>query len=254
MKKFFSIIMILILYFFIFTVKAKTFTVIANDYNLNLSNFNSKQHFDFSLPENFKYEIRKKIIEFRTSNGSLFYSNTIEYPYFFGKSLVEQKINQKYEQMILDYKNATIDFDTEWDGQLPFYDDVRANVIYNKNGAISIKEILSVWSGGAHIYHYINGITYDNLTGKELSYNDILIGSDEQIDKVLTVALCKALGYTPCKSQLNALKEYTTYSLCEYGLCFYYNVGDAIPKKEVIIPFTDKNSYIISANDICIDI
>lgn len=208
----------------------------------------------------FEYELRTETIEFRTSDGILYYSNTVEYPYFFGTTQAELKINQRYERMIADFRNNEMDVDAayqeslEWGtGMFPFYDDIKADVVYNKNGAVSIKEVSSMWSGGAHTYHEDYGITFDKETGEELAYYDILVGSTEQVDKVLRNALSSTLGQATNEHMLSSLKEYTGYSLCDFGLCFYYNVGDAIPREEVIIPFTDENSYVINAGDIHIE-
>ena len=91
---------------------------------------------------------------------------------------------------------------------------------------------------------------YENT--EELAYNDILVGSVQQVDKVLHHALSSALGGVINDNMLMALKG-SGYSLCDLGLCFYYNVGDAVPGVEVIIPFTDENSYVINAEDIYIE-
>ena len=42
--------------------------------------------------------------EFFTSDGVLFYKNTIEYPYFYDTDIVATKLNQKYQEIINDYK------------------------------------------------------------------------------------------------------------------------------------------------------
>ena len=209
----------------------------------------------------FEYELRTETIEFRTSDGILYYSNTVEYPYFFGTTQAELKINRRYERIIADFRNNEMDVDAayqeslEWGvGMFPFFDDIKADVVYNKNGAVSVKEVSTMWSGGAHPYHEDYGITFDKETGEELTYYDILIGSTEQVDKVLRNALSSTLGQAINEHMLLSLKEYTGYSLCDSGLCFYYNVGYAIPRKEVVIPFTDENSYVINAEKIYIEI
>ena len=42
------------------------------------------------------YEMRKEVIEFTLTNGTLYYKNTIEYPYFTGSSAAEVAINNRY--------------------------------------------------------------------------------------------------------------------------------------------------------------
>ncbi len=210
-----------------------------------------------ALSCDFEYEIRTEVIEFKTSDGVLYYSNTVEYPYFLGATQTELKINQRYEKVIADFRNNEIDVDSaykvslEWSiGPPPYYDNIKADVVYNKNGAVSIKETSIMWSGGMHPYYEERGITYDKETGIELAFSDILVGTAEQVDKVLRSAMSTALGYVPTEYMLTSLKDNTAYSLCDLGLCFYYNIGDAVPREEIIIPFTDKNSFIISADRI----
>ena len=202
------------------------------------------------------YEMRTETIEFRLSDGTLYYSNTIEYPYFSGNSAIESTLNQRYADMISDCKTNDTDFDAsyqenlEWGldaSALPFYDDTLSEVAYNDRGAFSIKETYLMWSGGAHPYHYESALNYDLTTGAELTYFDILDGTDEEIDSILRHYFEKSL-WTPTDYEVSTLKEYTAYALCKDGLCFYYNVGDAVPRAEIIIPYTSDDTYVISVN------
>lgn len=199
------------------------------------------------------YIMKEENIEFPLSDGTLFYRNIIKYPFFEGDTEVEKLINQHYAEIIANFKNNDTDYDEyyekskEWmSGNPPYYDDVSAEVTYNKNGVISIKETSVMYSGGLHAYHEITGITYETASGKELDYSDILEGSEEEIDEALVKAMEDALGYEVNDYMLSSLKKYAGRVLCDEGLCFYYNVGDAVPRVEVLIPFTDENSYIIS--------
>lgn len=199
-----------------------------------------------------RYEMREELIEFPLSDGTVYYKNTVKYPYFLGDSLVESQINNRYEKIIKEFKSNTTDYDEvyesakEWsDPNPPYYDNIIAEVTYNRNGAISIKETAVMWSGGMHPYHTVTGITYDIKSGKELKYNDIIIGDELAIDRILLDSLRESLVSSVNNYMLDTLKERTGYSLCEEGLCFYYNVGDAVERKEVIIKYTDENSYLI---------
>ncbi len=207
-------------------------------------------------PSKLEYEMREEVIEFPLSDGTVYYSNTVKYPYFLGSSDVEKTINSRYSKYIRDFKDNDTDYDEvyesvkQWsDPNPPYYDDITAEVAYNKNGAISIKETAIMWSGGAHPYSTVNGITYDIKSGKELKWQDIIIGSDEAIDKKLKEALEKAVGYSVKGTMMQTLKESTGYSLCDKGLCFYYNVGDAVDRKNVVIEYTSKDSYLIKLDD-----
>ena len=106
------------------------------------------------------FEMREEVIEFRLSDGTLYYTNTISYPYFLGNTAAEIKINNKYSAFIEECRSNTTDFDAlyqevlKWspDGVngLPFYDNVTANVMYSSNGIISIKECSTMWCSIRH--------------------------------------------------------------------------------------------------------
>lgn len=198
------------------------------------------------------YTMKEETIEFPLSDGTLYYRNIVKYPYFEGDSGVEKTLNDRYSEIIENFKNNDTDFDKAYEESKewattnpPYYDDIEAEVSYNENGVISIKETSVMFSGGLHAYYEISGITYDTVTGKELKYTDILKDSESEIDKALSSAMEKALGYEANDYMLSSLKTYSGYVLCDEGLCFYCNVGDAVPRVEVIIPYTDENSYVI---------
>ena len=227
---------------------------VINCLPLDLSTFTVKNR--TSTEVKLKYEMQKETIEFHLLDGTLYYSNTIEYPYFSGNSAIESTLNQRYADMISECKTNDTDFDAsyqenlEWGldvSALPFYDDTLSEVVYNDRGAFSIKETYLMWSGGAHPYHYETALNYDLTTGAELTYFDILDGTDEEIDTILRYYFEKSL-WTPTDYEVSKLKEYTAYALCKDGLCFYYNVGDAVPRAEIIIPYTSDDTYIISVN------
>ena len=132
---------------------------------------------------------------------------------------------------------------------LPYYEDVICQVVYNDLGAFSIKENHSMWTGGVHPYQNVFGLNYDLITGRELTYSDILEGTDEEIDRILRYYFEKSLG-TPTDTELEILKEDTEYVLCKEGLCFYYKTGDAPPPTQIIIPYTSEDTYVISVKQL----
>ena len=78
---------------------------------------------------------------------------------------------------------------------------------------------------------------------------DILDGTNAEIDAVLRLYLEKFV-YSPTEVQIEDLKQYTAYTLCDDGLCFYYNVGDAVSRQEIVIPYTSEDTYIITVTDL----
>lgn len=211
-----------------------------------------------SIDMEIKYEMRTETIEFHLSDGTLYYSNTIKYPHFSGNSVIESILNQRYANLITNCKANDTDYDALYQERLawgldpsalPFYDDTSSEVVYNDRGALSIKETYSMWSGGAHPYNDEAAFNYDLTTGDELTYSDILNGTDQEIDKALRYYFEKYLG-APTDYEISTLKENTAYALCADGLCFYYNVGDAVPRAEIIIPYTSDDTYVISVNQL----
>lgn len=224
-----------------------------------LCEWGDSSHIGQSRPETlesgFHYEMKTEVIEFPLSDGTLYYSNTIKYPYFAGNSVIESALNQRYADMIAYCKANDTDYDEqyqEWgddEARLPYYDDTSSEVLYDGRGAISVKEIHVMWSGGMHPYHEVIGLNYDLATGKELTYHDILDGTDAQIDSALRYYYEKGVGKAT-DYIVSVMKEYTAYALCEEGLCFFYNVGDAVERAEIIIPYTSDDTYVISLSDL----
>ena len=197
----------------------------------------------FAATDSISFEMRKETIEFPLKNGTLYYKNTIEYPFFQGNSKVELAINSTYEALIEKYKNTTRDFDAEYEEMqqwnsnsvngLPFYDNILAEVTYNENGFISIKESKEMWSGGNRPYMDYSGYTYRISTGKEVSLNDILGTSSSDNE-----ALVNKYKAGIVDSYAANIVLASPFVLTSKGLCFMVNVGDSVPRKEVVIPYT----------------
>ena len=204
----------------------------------------------YAAQEKITYEMREEHIQFKLSNGTVYYTNTITYPYFLGNTAAEIKINQKYAAIIEECRNNTTDFDILYkyekksnpniDNYLPYYEDVAAEITYCKNGLISIKQRSTMWSGGAHPYSGYVGYTYRVNDGTELALSDILAGSESE-QKALVKRYNKG-GASFFKPEMVLASP---YMLTEDGLCFLCNVGDAVPRVEVIIPYTEEDSFLI---------
>ena len=228
------------------------------DYLDKYDNSQLIQWIETSINMEITYEMRTETIEFCLSDGTLYYSNTIEYPYFSGSSAIASTLNKRYADLISNLKANDTDYDALYQERLawgldssalPFYDDILSEVVYNNRGAFSIKETYLMWSGGAHPYYDEATFNYNLTTGDELTYSDILNGTDQEIDRVLRYYFEKYLGI-PTDYEISTLKEHTPYAFCAEGLCFYYNVGDAVPRSEIIIPYTSDDTYVISVNEL----
>lgn len=199
-----------------------------------------------------EYEMRTKRIECPLSDGRIYYYNEINYPYFKGTSNAEETLNAHYADILEDCKKNDTDYDAlyasqkemGWDNGsgIPYYDTLSAEVAYNKNGVISIKETSVIWSGGMHPYHAISGLTYEVESGNKLDYLDILQGSEEQIDQIFREKLEESVGGAR-DYLVKSLKENTGYALTEDGLCFYLNMGDALERALILIPCTSEDTY-----------
>lgn len=194
------------------------------------------------------YEIRTARYTLGRSTGK------ITYPYFLGNSPAETAINDRYKTFLSivnsGEENPAPDprCSLQWGGSLLNFTQITVEVTYNRNGAISLKETCVVDHGGAHPYHVISGLIYENDSGRSLVYTDLLRGTPDEVDAALFAALQSKVSWAN-ESMLDTLKTYTGYSLTETGLCFYYNVGDSVARAEVIVPYTSDDSYIILLGD-----
>lgn len=196
-----------------------------------------------------KYE--KKRYEFNSSNGK--YGNTIEYPYFLGNSDLENMLNNKFSELYKTTKNSYENFDNSfWVDGYTIY-----TVEYNKNGVISIV----YYDYGTTSYNgssWGTGITeskgyiYDINTGEELTYKDILVGSESKVKSTLLKAMTSGNDESSYYVD-HAVKYYGStvddysFFLKENGLAFVFvGRGTRHYESDVIIPFTSKDTYKIT--------
>ncbi len=208
--------------------------------------------------DSLQYEMREEYFEHKTSSGVLFYTNKITYPYFTGNSEIENQLNQHYSEQVAEYKNKNTENIDEWYenvsknqyalNYLPLYENTEINVIYNKNGYISVLSNTYDLNDGGIAHRYSWATTYQISTAKESLYSDFIYGTDEEIEMLLQLYLDKA--------KINQTYIYegwennTSFALTEDGLCFYFHVGDSVPKKKIIIPYTENDSPVISAKEL----
>lgn len=194
------------------------------------------------------YIMRKEVIEFPLSDGTVYYRNAVEYPLFLGNTAVEKEVNNRYSEIIMSFRGNKTDYDQlandYYDGDLsrltlPFYDDIETEITYCNKGVLSIREYRIHWMDGAHVYTSTEGLCYDISTAQVLQISDIIVGTEEEREQLLTRLITEKIGGMFYFS----MSGYFT----EEGLCLLINVGEAALPAEILIPFTDTNSYKISA-------
>ena len=127
---------------------------------------------------------------------------------------------------------------------LPFFDKESISVIYSKNGYISMLNDWGFWGGGMHEYYYKSGAILQVSTGERVSYLEFLpmgVNIDDLIERYKT----SIIFYQNDLNQNSDLAEQAeAYVITEAGLVFYYNVGAAVPREEVVIPWEELISNI----------
>lgn len=146
------------------------------------------------------------------------------------------------------YENA---IEAEVTYQLPYYENIDAKVTFNQDGYISILNVVLDWSGGAHPHHYENGLTYNISTAKQIaSSTEFLQGNMQNIRELLSYCFEVAAETSTEEWQIDSMLQDTPFVLKENGLCYYFNVGDAVLRIEVVIPFNRAHSIMISCDTI----
>ena len=201
------------------------------------------------------FVMKEENIETKTSFGAVYCTSKITYPYFSGSSNTANLLNKRYSDIINGYKNRENESIDEWYenvressniDMLPYFDDYEVEVKYNKNGYISMLETNHFFTGGAHPYHDELGVTYSIQTGKEMTASHFFEGSESDINNVLNYYyLDSEAAYA--YDVYDGWWKNRNFVLTEDGICFYVNVGDAVERVEILIPYTSKNSPVISA-------
>ncbi|MBQ9832803.1 MAG: leucine-rich repeat domain-containing protein [Clostridia bacterium] len=200
-----------------------------------------------------KYEMRKEHLEYLAKDGTVVETSTINYPYFTDDSTVGNMLNDKFAKLIEEYESRDYvsGYDTAQEvfndyggGNSDWFDNYEIEVTFNEKGFISLMQTNIFWHwGGAHVYHNETTMTYDLKSGTECTAHDFIKGTEEQI--------CKVLSYYCSQEKLgqpDVSIEFMNnpFVLTGEGVCFIVNVGDALPRAEIVIPYTD-NTCIISA-------
>lgn len=206
------------------------------------------------------YEMRETSSEVRVQDGTLFMTHKVSYPYFTGDSPLEQTLNADYAEQIELFKNPDpeemesryADWKQFGSGEgLPLYENVESTVTLNQGGYLSILNVLEDWEGGDDALRYEVCETYRLDPAEEVdSCRAFLTGDDETVSAVIDHYYEKAAETTAESWRAQTILAHTPYTLRSDGLCFYCNVGDAEPRLEVLIPYTDPLSPVIDCRKV----
>ena len=200
------------------------------------------------------YTIKTEHFSHYTSTGVEVRYEEYTYPVFSGQ--YSEAINDFVNREWLQEKEGlsdTTDQDDEYqsylelygtDLYLPFFDKESISVVYSKNGYISMLNDWGFWGGGMHEYYYKSGAILQVSTGERVSYLEFLpmgVNIDDLIERYKT----SIIFYQNDLNQNSDLAEQAeAYVITEAGLVFYYNVGAAVPREEVVIPWEELISNI----------
>lgn len=197
--------------------------------------------------------------QFTTSNskGKALYQYTFTYPVFSGEhsetlnNIVRENwlgdmkkhqdvVDDDYEKELLEYG-----YDQEsLDSMLPFFDELSLDVSYADKQYVSLVGTAGFWSGGAHPYSYTIGAVLRLPDGESVAYTDLL-KEPERLSELIR-ASCTEQGLDEetvdgLVERIEADGDPESFSLEEGGLRLFYNIGDAVPRLEVLIPNSELN-------------
>lgn len=142
--------------------------------------------------------------------------------------IIEAKINKAFYNLALQTRN-TVDQLKQWEAQdkadgrfdsaIDYYDTRDYSVTYNQNNIISIKFNCDYFGGGAHGLEETDGVSFNLLTGKQLTLSDVIQNST-QLQKVNQYIKPKIAPYT------QYLSPFTSVDLKKDQ--FYYTNGGIV--------------------------
>lgn len=146
--------------------------------------------------------------EYKDGDGKIVLTAKFEQPILSGSTKAVKKINKIYEEFLNTYKadiKGNLKYakeDKKWKEEegldfVPYSNDVTMEVTYNKNGILCILLSGYEYTGGAHGMPYRVPHTFDLNTGKELMYDDLLKGTDKEINKRIEKVFLKVIKKNP---------------------------------------------------------
>lgn len=206
-----------------------------------------------------EYEIRTESFEAKNSDGVIFYTSTVSYPYFTTQCEAAEKINSRYEDYISElhfrYGKNPDEMDIWYDEEgcddattLPLYENFDATVKYNDKGYVSIYESKPMFTGGYSGYYEFDVFNYNIKKCKELSAEDAIDGSKEEDNEVILYNIFDKKG----KFDTDLLSDVKSsdFNFTDNGVTFYLKYSDRGVPDEFTIPYNKSKSPIISADKV----
>lgn len=145
------------------------------------------------------------------------------------------------ESYLDDYREA-MDGET-LEGMLPFYDLLELDTVWANEDYVSISGLAGFWSGGAHPYSYRMGAVVRRRDALALSLDELI---DTSHLSELVREHFPEEAYTDEEELRGEVERITgmadfpeACALEEGGLRLYYNIGDALPRTEVLLPMEE---------------
>lgn len=202
-----------------------------------------------------RYEMKSLREEYVYTDGTLYYYYECEYPVFSGDTAAVAVLNRHIQETVeacklADWDNgALVDRELADSGLsleelwLPYFTLYSVEVGLSDRGLVSLREEPVYYSGGMHPYHYPYGVVFDAQTGAELGLDHFLKADESQRQ-----ALAERF-YTDTEYLFDGrVASYESFYLTPEGIVLMYWIGDAIPRVEVTIPYTDAEACFADAD------
>ncbi len=210
---------------------------------IDLENFELSPHYEEMLAkinapaaEQITFTMENEYYEFKSEDGTLCYTLTLDYPVFRGDNPLVGEINASIESMLDQYKDLDIDAEAIRNDQsifggppsLPYYDKLIIEAACPGN-YVSLVETAVFWSGGMHPYSETGGEVYDAVTGQKVSDYSAFFAPGTDME-----TLVEKYGETGLHTQ-----NCQSFYLSEDGVVLIFWVGDAFPRVQVTIPYSE---------------
>ena len=148
-----------------------------------------------------------KVTTAQIQEDSSTYTIDVSYPQF-GIPAIDTQIKKAIDDTVTEFKTLSSNPDEPATPKLSF--DASFDSVYVGPDVVSVKLILSQYTGGAHPLTLISGLNYDRTTGKQLLQNDAfeMLGMTiEQVSTVATAELKAKLGDSMFEEGTNTNSE-----------------------------------------------
>lgn len=200
---------------------------------------------------------RKKFSTTESSGREVYYFG-FTYPVFSGEGseALNDYVNSNYlnymaeaeaqsgvDDSYLDDYRESMDEET-LANMLPFFDELTLDTVWANEEYLSLSGHMGFWSGGAHPYTYRAGTVVRRSDAQTLSLDELIDTSNlpEQVREHFPE---DAYADDP-EFRADTIERITgmadvpeAFALEDGGLRLYYNVGDAVPRLEILLPFSE---------------